>query len=67
MARVELQGRRGEEREDSAVAGESETGEGGKEMGDSGSESWLLLQMCCGEDEKGNVREVGHGEAGGSE
>lgn len=39
---------------DSAVAGESEEGDGGKEMGESGRERRSIEQpVCCGEDEKG--------------
>lgn len=53
---------------DSAVAGESEVGDGGNEMGESGSETWPLEQVRCGEEEKGTdpPKVVGHGDEGGS-
>lgn len=35
-------------------------------MGESGNVSRPLVQLGCGEEEKGPVREVGHGEEGGS-
>ncbi|KAG7225800.1 hypothetical protein INR49_014451 [Caranx melampygus] len=62
--------KRGEEElTDSTVAGESEEGEGGNEIGESGSEIWLLEQVCCGEEEKGREPPKGleHGDEGGSE
>ncbi|CAB1435145.1 unnamed protein product [Pleuronectes platessa] len=37
---------------DSAVAGESEMGDGGKEMGESGSEIRPLQVVCSGEEER---------------
>ena len=53
---------------DSAVAGESEVGDGGNEMGESGSETRPLEQARCGEEEKGTEppKVVGHGGEGGS-
>lgn len=52
-----------EERTDSAVAGESESGDGGNEVGESGSEP-----VCCGDEEKGRdpPKGEGHGDEGGS-
>lgn len=60
---------RGEEEGiDSAVAGESEVGDGGNEIGESGSETRPFEQVCCGEEEKGRdpPKAVGHGDKGGS-
>lgn len=58
-----------EELTDSTAAGESEEGEGGNEIGESGSEIWLLEQVCCGEEEKVRERPRGlleHRDEGGS-
>lgn len=64
-----MQCERGEEEgTDSAVAGESEAGDKGNEVGESGCERWPLEQVRCGEDENGTepLKAGGHGDEGGS-
>lgn len=53
---------------DSAVAGDSDAGDGGREVGDSGSKRRPLEQLCWGEEENGSdpPKLPGHGEEGGS-
>lgn len=53
---------------DSAVAGDSEAGDGGREVGDSGSNRWPLEQLCWGEEENGSdpTKVLGNGEEVGS-
>lgn len=52
-----------EECVDSAVAGESEVGDEGNEIGESGSERQPFEQVSCSEEEKGKdpPKVVGHG------
>lgn len=53
---------------DSAVAGERDAGDGGSEVGDSGSKRRWLERVCWGEAESGRepLKVMGHGEEGGS-
>lgn len=53
---------------DSAVAGDSEAGDGGNEAGESGCERRPFEQVWCGEEENGRdpVKGGGHGDEGGS-
>lgn len=46
------------------MAGDSEGGDGGKELSERGRERRSLVQVCSGEEERGRV--VGHGDEGGS-
>lgn len=57
-----------EEWMDSAVAGDSDAGDGGREVGDSGSKRRPLEQLWWGEEENGSdtPKVLGHGEEGGS-
>lgn len=50
------------------MAGESEAGDGGNEVGESGCETRPFVQVCCGEVENGRdpLKLVGHGDEGGS-